>query len=60
MLRWGHSLRAKIILILAGVVVVYAGLDALVQRLIIYPSFERLEEQGGFTRPGAGPRGLYQ
>jgi signal transduction histidine kinase len=46
MLRWGHSLRAKIILILAGVVVVYAGLDALVQRLIIYPSFERLEEQG--------------
>lgn len=42
----GRSLRAKIILILAGVVLIYVALDGAVQRFIVYPSFERLEEQG--------------
>ncbi|MFM7283331.1 MAG: hypothetical protein ACKO32_16335, partial [Planctomycetia bacterium] len=45
MLVRGRSLRATIILILAAVVLVYAVVDAAVQRFIVYPSFERLEEQ---------------
>jgi signal transduction histidine kinase len=45
MLGRGRSLRATIILILAVVVLVYAAVDAAVQRFIVYPSFERLEEQ---------------
>jgi len=45
MLVRGRSLRATIIMILAAVVLVYAVVDAAVQRFIVYPSFERLEEQ---------------
>jgi sensor domain CHASE-containing protein/nitrogen-specific signal transduction histidine kinase len=37
------SLRARILLIVAVVVVAYAGVDHLIQRMTISPSFERLE-----------------
>ncbi len=38
-------LRAKIVLILTGVVLAYGALDALIQRCVVYDSFVRLEER---------------
>src|SRR5258706_6871949 len=38
-------LRAKIVLILSGVVLAYGALDALIQRFVVYDSFVRLEER---------------
>ncbi len=39
------SLRAKIVLILAAIVVLYAAIDHLVQRTLVFESFVQLEEQ---------------
>jgi len=41
------SLRAKIVLILAAVVVAYAALDHFVQRTLVFRSFVELEETAG-------------
>jgi ABC-type siderophore export system fused ATPase/permease subunit len=37
------SLRSKIVLLLTAVVLAYAGLDHLVQRMVVYESFVELE-----------------
>jgi len=39
------SLRAKIVLILAAIVVLYAAIDHLVQRTLVFESFVQLEQQ---------------
>ena len=40
------SLRSKILLILSAVVVVYAGLDHALQKLVVFRNFRLLEEDG--------------
>lgn len=44
------SLRLKIPLLIAGITVIYTGLNYGVQRLIVYPSFVTLERDDAFAR----------
>jgi sensor domain CHASE-containing protein len=39
------SLRSKLVLILAGVITLYGGIHLMVERMVVFPSFEQLEKR---------------
>lgn len=52
------SLRAKIVLILAAIVVLYAAIDHLVQRTLVFDSFVQLEEAAAREDIGRAARAI--